>query len=435
MQKTVIRGGFGMFYDRVGTAQYENARQLNGSYQVQYTVSNPLFYVNNIPALSTLTPSSNTLNFVDPKLRADYLMQTAIGVERQLPKNIRLSATYTNTRGEHLDQTVPINAPLPGTFIPGNLNSGIRPYGNIGNITEFESGGILRQNLLILSFNMAINRRVSINGNYSLNYAKDLPSSPMDPYNFNLDYGRSNLDQRHNLTLSGSITGPKNIRFAPNVVLRTGVPYNVTLGNDYYDTLGYSGRPAFAAACGPSDVTCTSVGNFLTDPVPGSATNLVPRNYLTSAGLISINTRVYRTWGFGGKRGGNNTPDAMGGGPGGFGPGGGGPGGGGPGGGGARTGGGGGMRMGGGAGGGRGGGGRGGAALTEQRFNVTLATTITNIPNHFNPSGYVGSINSPLFLQPTGANTSFSGGGAGGRGGGGTSANNRRLDMSITFNF
>ncbi len=436
-QKTVIRGGFGMFYDRVGSGVYENARQLNGSYQVSYNVSNPTFYLNNIPALSTLTPSSNSLFVVDPKLRAEYLMQSAIGVERQLPHLSRVSVTYTNTRGEHLDQSVPINAPLPGTYIPGNLNTGVRPYGNIGNITEYESGGILRQNLVIVSFSSQINRRISFQGNYSLNYAKDLPSSPMDPYNFALDYGRSNLDQRHNLTLSGSIVGPKNIRFAPNVVLRTGSPYNVTVGTDYYNTLGFSGRPAFAPACGPSDVVCTSVGNFITDPVPGVAGNLVPRDYLTSAGLISINSRVYRTWGFGPRRGGNaDNGGGMGGpgGPGGFGPGGGGPGGGGGGrgggGGGGARGGGGGMRMGGG-----GGGGRGGGALTEKRFNLTLAATVSNIPNHFNPSGYVGTITSPLFLQPTGANTSFAGGGAGGRGGGGSSANNRRIDMSVTFNF
>ena len=37
---------------------------------------------------------------MDPKLRSDYSMQTAIGVERQLPRNTTMAFTYTNNRSE-----------------------------------------------------------------------------------------------------------------------------------------------------------------------------------------------------------------------------------------------------------------------------------------------------------------------------------------------
>jgi hypothetical protein len=53
-QKTVIRGGAGMFYDRVGLGDFENAYLNNGVNQLQYTVYNPTFYINNIPPISTL---------------------------------------------------------------------------------------------------------------------------------------------------------------------------------------------------------------------------------------------------------------------------------------------------------------------------------------------------------------------------------------------
>ena len=68
------------------------------------------------------------------------------------------------------------------------------------------------------------------------------------------------------------------------------------------------------------------------------------------------------------------------------------------------------------------------------RFNLNVGVNVTNILNHFNPSGYNGNLTSTLFGLPTGANTSFGGGGPGG-GGGASNANNRRLDFSMSLNF
>ena len=119
--------------------------------------------------------------------------------------------TYTNNRSNHLAQTVPINTPLPGTFnplLPLSATNGVFPLGyNAGQVYEDESGGLFRQNILMANFNTRFSRRVSLFGNYSLTYAKDLPGSPTDPYNFKLDYGRSNFDQRNQFQLVGSIVG------------------------------------------------------------------------------------------------------------------------------------------------------------------------------------------------------------------------------------
>ena len=271
--------------------------------------------------------------------------QYAIGVERQLPRNTRVSMTYTYDHALHLGQTVPINTPLPGTFnpqLPLSAINGVFPYGySAGNIFEYESGGKFNQNILMFSVNTAVTRNVSINANYQLQYAKDLPGTPTDPYNFNLDYGRSSLDTRNNLSLFGNITAPLAIRVAPFITLRSGSPYDVSIGQDVFGDTETNVRAAFAAAgaaCGGT-VKCTVYGNFTTAVNPANLSNLIPRNYLTQPGLISVNAHVYRIFGFGPKRGGNTNanqggPDGMGGGPGGGGPGGGGPGGGGRGGGG-----------------------------------------------------------------------------------------------------
>ena len=56
-------------------------------------------------------------------------MQSAIGLERQLPRNMTLSLNYTNSRGLHNLRTRNINAPLPGTYDLNNPGSGVRPLG------------------------------------------------------------------------------------------------------------------------------------------------------------------------------------------------------------------------------------------------------------------------------------------------------------------
>ncbi len=443
-QKTVIRGGFGVFYDRVGTSLFETAALNNGVNQLQYLVYNPTFYPT-IPALSSLSLGQNTIYKVDANLRADYSMQGAFGVERQLPRNTTVALTYSYNRSVHLAQTIPINAPLPGTFnpsLPLSASNGVFPYGySAGTIFEDESGGYMRQQLLMFNFNTRFSSRISLFGNYSLNYTKDLPGSPTDPYDYRLDWGRSTLDRRNDLIVLGTITGPEKIRFSPFVTLRSGQPYDVLSGVDLYgDTLTnvraeFASSTACPAVVRSADTVCSPFGTFTSTYSVTNLANLVPRNYLTMPGLVSVNMRVERTFGFGGRLKGaqanqpaNGMPSAgvMGmagagrGGPGGGGPPPGGPGGGGPGGGPGGP-----MGMGG---------------TTEHPYNLTFSINVENVFNHLNPGGYQGVITSPYFLEATSVNTGFGGGGPGGGGPppggpGGGAANNRRVMLGVRFNF
>jgi hypothetical protein len=439
--KTVIRGGTGVFYDRVSFAPYESAYLNNGVRQLDYTQDFPTFFPN-IPNLSSLSPGTNLTYMVDPKYLADYSMQSAIGVERQLPKSTTVALTYTYNRSNHLQQTVPINTPLPGTYnwnAALGPNNGVYPYGyNAGQIIEYESGAFLKQDIIMLSFNTRFSRRVSLQGSYQYTHANDLPGTPTNPYDFLQDYGTSNLNRRSNLTVFGTIQAPAKIYIAPTVIVHSGAPYDVTVGTDIYGDNG-SARGLFApgsAGCSPqAGYFCTPQGDFTTNYTQsllagGVPANLVPRNYLTMPEIVSVNMRIYRVFGFGAKKAGfaGAAPDAgMGGPP----PGGGGPGGGGFGGpgGGGRGGGGGGMRM------GPGGGGRGGGGgSSDRRFSLTASATISNALNHFNPAGYDGVLTSTQFGQATSVNTGFGGGGPGGAGMGST-ANNRRIDLSLRLTF
>jgi hypothetical protein len=414
--KTVIRGGSGIFYDRFQAGNVLQSIRYNGVNQQNYIINNPTFFPN-IPDLTQLQKLSQTRRQIDASLRAPYTIQSAIGIERQLPKNTTLAITYTNSHTSHLLRSRNINAPLPGTnqFDTSTgqpiTGSGVYPYGfDSGNIYNYESTGTLNQNQLVVNLNSRVNSNTSIFTYYVLNYARSntdgVNNFPADSYNLNNEYGRSALDTRNRFVLGGSYQTKKfAVRFSPFVITNTGRPFNITTGTDNNGDLQYNDRPAFADAssCGANllNVKCTKFGDFNLNPLAGAT--VIPRNYGNGPGSFTVNLRLSKTWGFG---------EAQ-----------------------ARSGGGGGNDGGGGPpGGGRGGGGRGGGfggmggGGTNQRFNLTLSVSARNLLNHVNQGDYSGNLTSPYF----GISNSLATSGFGPPGG---ATNNRRLDFQIRFAF
>lgn len=400
--RTVFRGGFGMFYDRFAENLTLQALRYNGLNQQQYIVINPEFFPTP-PPLAALAASRQPLTVwqVSGKLRAPYIMQTAVGVERQLPWNTTIATTYTNSRGLHLLRARNVNAPLP--------QSGIRPDPAAGNIDLYESSGVLHQNQWITNVNSRVNPNVSLFAFYVLNYARSNTDSagsfPADQYNLAGEYGRSSLDVRHRFVLGGSVMGPLGVRFSPFIIARSGSPFNITTGRDNNGDTVFTDRPALAMDLSKPGVVITRFGAF--DPNPGPGAVMIPRNYGEGPGWFTVNLRLSRTFGFGGSAA--NRPAGMGGEGGRHFGGHGGPGG--PGG----------MRMGGGM-----------HALfaegsSEHRYNVTVSLSARNLLNHVNLASPIGNLSSPDFGQSIAT--------AGGWGPMGSMANNRRVEMQVRFSF
>jgi hypothetical protein len=415
--KLVLRGGFGIFYDRFGEQNVLTADRYNGITQQQYVVTNPDFCPNmcqgvpsqlgNLKAQKTYEIASN--------LRAPYIMQSAITVERQLPRNSTLSVSYLNSHGLHELRSQDINAPLQGTYIgPG---TGVYPYGNVGPMLLMESAGLFNQNMLITNIRSQINSKISLNGFYMLSRAYSntdgVNTVPSSPYSMDGEYAPSTLDVRNRALIAGSITTKWDIRLAPFITMNSGAPFDVISGNDPYGTTLFYARPGIATGPGPG-VIQTPYGFLDPDPKPGEP--ILPRNFGRSPGQIMVNLRLARTFGFGPAREGSSNAGGFGGG-GGGGPrgGGGGPRGSGPGG----------MRgMPGMGGPGMFGGGGGG---TNRRYNLILSVQARNILNHVNPGAINGTLTSPLFGQ---SNTL-----AGGFGAFAENGNNRRLELQMRFTF
>jgi hypothetical protein len=418
--KTVLRAGFGMFYDRFALSNTVAALRYNGIIQQQYVVTDPsiLNYFPNIPPVSALEPfqSAQTIQQVDSKLRAPYIMQSAFSLERQVPGNTTIALTYANSHGLHVFRSRDINAPLPGTYDPNVAGSGVFPYGAPGPILQMESSGVYNQNQFIVNVNTRVRQNVSLFGSYLINRARSnsdgLNTFPANPYNFAGEYGPALTDVHNSMTFGGSIDTKWNVRLSPLVAVDSGPPFDVTAGSDLYGTTLFNGRPGIAIDPNKPGVIPTQYGWL--DPNPSSDEKILPRNYGRGPGQIRVNFRISKTFGFG------STREGRGGGPGGGG-----------GGGGARSA----NPF------GTGGGPQGAnAGPSNRRFNLTVSMSALNLINHNNPGPIIGNITSPLFgraNQPAGGGFGLGGGGQVNNLGGGFSenANNRRLELQTRLTF
>jgi hypothetical protein len=414
--KTVLRVGYGMFYDRFTYDLIEQAQRMNGITEQQFVVQNPVVVQNPAGALaapcatisgcSALSGSSPTLYQINSNLRAPYTMQSAVSLERQLGHVGTASVTYLNSRGLH--QLILENANAPDPNAPWN---GARPlfaqYGN-DNIYQYNSEAIFKQSQLITNVQLRVSKRFSVMGYYALGYANSdtggPSSSPANQYDLSQDYGRALFDVRSRLFLSGSVLLAHNVRISPFVLANSSVPFNITTGADNNGDSFFNDRPAFATPGLPGTVS-NQYGSFNLNPTPGE--RLIPVNYGKGPASATVNMRFSKTFGFGAET--KSSSAAPGPGSGGEGHGGGGK------------------------------GGPGGAAsglahgmgsvfapsTTTRRYNLTFTTTARNILNTWNPGTPIGNLSSTMFGKSTSlAGGPFSSGSA-----------DRRIDFQALLSF
>lgn len=418
--KTVIRGGFGIFYDRFGYNLVEQADRLNGVTQESVVVPNPPFYLPNVPPFSVLqglSIASPTIYQISPDMRAPYTMQAAASLERKITKAATLSLTYLNSYGEHALFTRNINAPL----------NGVRPlpqYGN-DNVYQYESEGIFRQNQLIANVRVSVGKKISLFGFYTLGYANSnvsggggggggfssgvtssagFVSNSYDPM---ADYGRASFDVRDRAFIGGTIEVPYGFRLSPFIIINSGQPYNITAGSDLNGDSIFNDRPVLqsTATCATVIVNgtnyCTPLGTFIA-ALPTAGQTVLPINYGTASGNATVNLRISKTFGLGpitkGAAGGQGGGQRGGGFPGGG--------------------------LGGRGLGGGGGNPFGGGSGTTHRYNLTFSVSGRNIFNSVSKAAPVSNLSSPQFGQVTALGGFFS-----------SASANRRVDLQAMFQF
>lgn len=406
--KTVLRAGFGMFYDRFTYNLLLPQERFNSTApaQKQYLITDPTFFLagnaNCVPPLPVPIPpacagsegTGQTIEYeTNPNLHAPYTIQTGVTLERQLTRVANIALTYLNSRGDHqfyTDNINPIDPAAPPVTPPNPL------------LFQYESEGIFKQNQLIVNGRIQMGAKLSLFGYYTLNYADSdtsgptsMPSIPGEPWR---DYGRSSYDIRNRVFLGGTIGLPYAFRLSPFMIASSGIPYNVTTGTDPYGDSAYNVRPAFAP-CTTSGAIQTKYGCFIIPPSSDYPTyEPIPAYYGEGPGRFALMLRLSKTFGFGPviEGAGNAGPSGPSGGT--FG------------------------RPGRGGGGGRGGW---DAGATNRRYALTFGIMARNVFNNVNLLTPIGNLGSPLFGESNGlVGRPYN-----------DPTSNRRVDLQVTFSF
>jgi hypothetical protein len=305
--KTVLRLGAGVFYDRINQSLTLQALRQNGIVQQNYVINQPPFFPV-APPVSALTDHlvPQAIYEVDSRIQAPQIFQYAVTLERQLPKNISVSLSYTNSRGVHQLRSRNINAPLPGTYT-GEFGSGVFPYGNSGQLFLYESSALFKQQQITMNVNARINSRYSLFGYYSYNRANSNSdgsgSFPANTYDLSGEWSRASFDICHRVQIGGNIILPFRFQLSPNISAASAPPFNITTGTDWNGDTIFNDRPAFATV--PVNPALGVIGSrwgvFNIDPVhhPEFGTVIIPRNLAYGDGRVDVSGRLSRTWTFG----------------------------------------------------------------------------------------------------------------------------------------
>jgi len=250
-RKTVIRGSYGLFYDRIPLRPLANAllsarNTTNPADLSQVSISlspgqagAPVFP----DILSSLTlPPGVLFNFstMDPHMRNAYSEQGSLEIERQVGAHGTLSVGYQHVRG--LDLIISVNQNVPACTAAGT-NNGCRPNPNYGNDSQYSSLADSHYDGLHVSFVERPTEWSSYRISYTYSKALDnvgefFFSAPINNFNIWQDYGRSDDDQRNRLVFDGTVHAPTGA--AKTAWGRASRGFQLTAMLQYYSPLPFN---------------------------------------------------------------------------------------------------------------------------------------------------------------------------------------------------
>ncbi|HEU4634889.1 MAG TPA: hypothetical protein VFS41_01830, partial [Edaphobacter sp.] len=299
-KRTVVRGSFGLFYDRVPLRALANALLSAGNTSdpqqgrlLQYTyvpgdTGAPVF-----PNVSTTPNPGSKISYslMNRGIQNAYSEQASLGVEQQLTQNLTLGLSYQHVRGLHLLSSVNRNINPDGTR-PDPTRGNIKPYDSL--FDSYYDGFSVSFLERPISWGSA---RVSYTWSKAIsNVGEFFFSSPINNFDLRVDRSRSDDDQRHRLIFDASIHTPT----AHSHTLRQHVIHGWQLGGilQYYSSLPFNIATGGQTKQQTTQRPCIS-GYTLTGTNPCTealAGAVISRNAGVGFDFFNVNARLSRTF-------------------------------------------------------------------------------------------------------------------------------------------
>jgi hypothetical protein len=207
---TVLRGGFGMFYERVQGNDVYNAA-LNPPFAYQPQATNVYFSNPNTSALTGQTTSQtfpSTLTNIQYNFRPPGTAMFSLGVQRQLAPSVVAVLQYVGSIGWDQDDdrainTLPLNDVVHRQGVAnGTLNANLyRIYPGFSTVTQEENQTRFSYHSLQAGLRMENRHGLTLQLAYTYSHEIDQVSNDLNgvsnPFNLSYDLGSGALDRRH----------------------------------------------------------------------------------------------------------------------------------------------------------------------------------------------------------------------------------------------
>ncbi len=224
--RTVVRGGYGLYYGHVrilgNLSEFRNYQQFsvnitNPTYPDPYGGRDPEDFIVSGPANITVVDN----DYVQP-----YSNQFNGGVSHQLVGDYAVHVDLVATDTHHDRKILDINARVPGETS--------RPDPVFARVDRNQSTGSVRYRALYAKLEKRYSNRHQFMVTYT--YARARDNAPLgrylDPFDLDLDWGPSNGERRHAIVASGSVLLPLDITAGLVWTARTQLPWSATAGRD-----------------------------------------------------------------------------------------------------------------------------------------------------------------------------------------------------------
>jgi hypothetical protein len=301
--RTVVRGSYGLFYDRIPLRPLANAllsanntTDYNQARLLSYTFSPNQAGAPAFPNVATAPPAGAVENFstMQKDIQNPYSQQVSLGIEQQLPSKSTLGISYQHVRGERLIASYNTNINTDGTR-PDPTRGNVKPYSSVFDsyFDGLEVSFVERP----VSWGTA---RVSYTWSHAIdNVSEFFFSSPINNFDFGVDRSRSDDDQRNRLVFNAILTSPAkpasslighlthNWQFSGILQYYSKLPFNITTGGNTLQQT--TQRP-----CAPGYSLMANGGvNPCTEALAGA---VIGRNAGIGFDFFSLNARLSRTF-------------------------------------------------------------------------------------------------------------------------------------------